>query len=130
MIIFLIILFAAAGINFLLWLYIKSGKPIVIEVNDCLFGSKDIYGITIFMLVIISRQYHDKQGLLRHEFEHYRQEIIFSPFVFYLIYLGAILIGTVKYGSYQKGYNESFFEKQADQAMKDDKPMRDYIELG
>jgi len=70
-----------------------------------------------FVFVFIQKDYKGQEHLLKHELRHLRQQAVVSPWLFLVLYFGAILWGHWFQGkSLSEAYQTCWFERDAERA--------------
>src|SRR6056297_2497861 len=99
---------------FLVWWLITFIPTIYINGSKIM---KNYAGITLAPFVIYKdKRYLRFESFIKHEREHVKQQRIYSPLVFYLLYVGNYLINRLQGMDHYKAYYEIYFEKLARRA--------------
>lgn len=108
--------------NLVLWLYVWIVPPIVIRVEKLRYFGVDAFGMNILNFIILTEK-GDTESVFRHEYEHLRQQQIFSPMGLALVILFHYGYLYIRYRSFAEVYRRSFIEKWANDKMYDSGPL-------
>jgi len=105
--VFYIILF----INIIMAVLMYFIPPIVIKIRRLPFG---LSAISFWLFIFIKQEYVSDKSILKHEIKHFLDCRLFTPLIYYLLYLVLLLYTYLRYrnlGMMSKGSN--IFEKRA-----------------
>ncbi len=116
--------------NVILWLYVWIVPPVVIRVNRIKYFGVHPLGLNILNFIVITER-GDSPYVIRHEYEHIRQQRWFSPLGLAVIIFFHYGYLYVRYRSFSEVYRRSFIERQANKMMYEtDSLPRRIIQLG